>query len=377
MEEKFKYQDSLDLFEQIYYTEDGKLKKDDWRENSYDEDSSTYGKFARDKSYEADGRSKLVGRSAFSPRIRRIPAFQTKENAQGRKINTMNFEGYKYVLTLDEQGQFDHHIYGFLSENRVKGNVTEFDITDKSKEEVLGLVREMLSMSNEEIMKRFGIDKIYSDQVKLELLLDDVIQDYLNRTNTQVLSKTYGPEYGIRMETSNGEVNLEHQSSPSIDIYGKDGKNDIIYYELLEGDHLKTDDPLRVKIDEKMTHAETELGNLLLQTLRERFSEKSSQLDGKEGQQTGEVAPLDTDYISDGSEESHPVDETEKNDLNNLSSEELEKILNETLESNNAKAEELEILKKQNLIKRIIKAQEEGKALDAQIRDAKAQITNR
>ena len=65
---------------------------------------------------------------------------------------------------------------------------------------------------------------------------------------------------------------------------------------------------------------------------------------------------------------------SETQDFNNLSIEQLEKVLKQTEEQNQMKREELDsLLRKQRLIEQIILAQKESKELDAKLKDAKSQ----
>ena len=87
-----KYQDSIDLFREIYFSQDGTLDVKGYREK--------YEKKGRD--YGADGRSKIAGKSAFTPMIKRNALPTDWQH---------NHSGDRYYLTLDPQGLFDHHFY--------------------------------------------------------------------------------------------------------------------------------------------------------------------------------------------------------------------------------------------------------------------------
>ena len=88
----------MDLFREIYFNKDGNLDTEGYSQT----DGEIYeGYFGSDKdSYfelgmDENDRSKIVGRSAFIPKIIRV----SKEDARS--------EDYRYFLTLDDYGKFN------------------------------------------------------------------------------------------------------------------------------------------------------------------------------------------------------------------------------------------------------------------------------
>ena len=346
MENEFKYQDSLYLFEEIYYTGSGELKKEDWKGRSLN--SNTYNDIGVSNEYSNSGRSQIVGRSAFTPRIVRKPV-----SGVWQKFGD---EEYKYFLTLDSQGKFDDHFALFYENN--SENINEIDITDMSKEDVLNEVKQMLSMSNEEIMKKFNIKKTYSPQVKLELLLDDIIQEYLLERGIEVSSYRYGPEWGMFVDTDSGEIRQKHRGiSEYSDI--KICEEDRIFYKLVSGIHEYDD--IRVEIEEEITgELQSELGKKLLETLRERFTEKQAEKDEAE-QPVQEDSEVVSEYNGEYDEYS-------------ISS--LESILKQTEDSNRNKERKIKELEEKNeLIRKILQAKAKGKELDSRISELNNEFT--
>ena len=73
-----------------YFDEDGKLKFSNISELA--RDSREYWDLGKDTSFIGDYKSKIVGRSFFTPRIERKPIVN--------KLNRLDVLGYKYFLTL-------------------------------------------------------------------------------------------------------------------------------------------------------------------------------------------------------------------------------------------------------------------------------------
>lgn len=340
-----KYQEAIDLFEQIYFDENGKLNC--YAYNPFEQDSEKYWKLGKKQGRADDGQSKITGRSVFTPRIRRQPIKD--------EYNPGEVSGYKYFLTLDHQGIFDHHFDAFLLAN--KGCIKEIDITNMTREEVMTRVREMLHMSNEEVMEQFNIQSTYSTKVKLELLVDDIIHSYFEQKGQEITDKTGGPEWGMRITTEGSMVQQEtvgydSKSLSRIMINPNDSTfgmwEDEIGYNVLtpeENDISK----IRISFDDRFTDVNSELGQLIYTTLRERFTER--QIEEETQLETGSAEDVSTT-------------------LDTLTLEQLENYLQTIQASNESKREEV---RKIELIKQIKQAQQEGLQLDAQIRDAKAQ----
>lgn len=263
-----KYQESLDLFEKIYFKEDELLDKGGYS-LFYGNNKKEYSKLGRDNSALGDGVSKIIGKSAFTPRILKKTVIKDKKEV----------ESDRYYLTLDNQGRFDHHFDQFYTKN--SKNIQEIDITDMSKEDIMSKVEQILNMSNEEIMTMFNIQETYSTKVKIELLLDDVVQQYFEQQGQEIKKKAYGPEWGIRTITDKGRVlqdscgfDYKGKSTILINTEGKseyDNNVDEISYKVLTPEE---NDISKIRITIEKANVNSELGQLILQTLQERFTER-------------------------------------------------------------------------------------------------------
>lgn len=249
-----KYQNSLDLFEEIYFNEKGRLDKKSFRESQYGRDSKRYMELGRDKG--RDNRSKIIGKSAFTPKIIR------ERNLEEPDL------GDNYFLTLDAQGRFDHHLpLQYLNKDK------RINVTMMTKEEIMTKVEQLLNMTNEEIMTMFNIESNYLSNINIALILDDVISNYFEQQG-QKFEKTYYPEKDITIKSEKEEIVIGTASLK----YGnlimlKEGSNqkEFINYEILTG--IKSDiDAIRVDI--KDVDVNSELGKVLLRTLEERFVER-------------------------------------------------------------------------------------------------------
>lgn len=248
-----KYQESLDLFEKIYFNEKGRLDRKSFYEPYYKIDSEKYVELGKD--VERDYRSKIVGKSVFTPKI----------ICQKNDDPTI---GYNYFLTLDEQGQFDHHcllIFG----NAIK----KIDVTSMSREEIMTIVEQMLNMSNEEIMTMFNIKQVYSPNIKIGLILDDVVQKYSEQQG-QELQKYYGPEGGIRIKSEKEEINISERDNGFIQILSSQDSEPVyesVSYKVLSGRESNLD---KIRLDIEKSNVNSRLGKLILETLEERFTER-------------------------------------------------------------------------------------------------------
>lgn len=295
MNQEFKYEDSLKLFEKIYYDENGNLREGGFEQvRAGSVDIDTYEQLVRNRA--DNGRSNIVGRSAFSPRILK-KVIHSEYNDR---------PAYKYLLTLDNQGQFDYHFNLFYDAN--KDNIKEIDITSMSKEQVLTEVRNILEMSNEEIIQKFNIQKTYNSQVRVELALDDVVQDYLLKNGINVTKRAYGPEWGMRTTSDILAVNQNHSYNTSeIEICEKKPEGgDIHCGDIIEYTVSEESGKIHVEVNEGIEGLNTELGKRMLKTLIERFTEREV---GLEKQQL--VANIKA-AITEGQELSEQIGEVKK-----------------------------------------------------------------
>lgn len=266
-----KYKESLDLFKKIYFKEDGELDREGYS-LFYSNNKKEYCKLGKDNSILGDGKSKIIGKSAFTPRI--------------VKKDETEAESAKYYLTLDNQGKFDHHFDQFYMSN-IK-NIHEIDIIDMTEEDIMSKVEQILNMSNEEIMNMFNIQETYSTKVKIELLIDDVVKQYFEQQAQEIIEEAYGPEWGIRT-TYKGCVLQDscgyNNNSKSIIHINPEGKypynGDKISYKVLTP---RENDISKIRIDIKEANVSSELGQLILQTLQERFTERETEEQQEEAQ---------------------------------------------------------------------------------------------
>lgn len=329
-----KYQDSLDLFRSCYF-KNGALIPEDYTFRGTS-DSDRYRSEGLD--WKHDRMSKITGRSMFTPRVLR-------KNVDGND---------RYFLTLDIQGRFDHHFDYFYQSN--KDNIKEIDITEMKEEEVMQHVRGILNMSNEEVMKAFNIKRTYRPKVKLALIIDDVITDYLveQGLDDQITWRDGNPEAGINtnaagLKIANKFRGYDEYEECSIKILysSEEAEKRMVdrYYYKLNNPKEEDIEKMRVDIDLSEGEPETELGRRILSMLQERFTDRVV-----EGEQKGEEEP--------------------QIDLSNCSSEELIQRLADIRQGNGQKEEEFKAL----LIEQIKAAMQRGVDLDKLIEEAKRQL---
>lgn len=264
------YPDSMALFEEIYFDKNGNFAFD--AHNAHSQDSDKYWDLGKDNTLGGDGRSKIVGRSFFTPRIRRQPVCDEHTPSK--------ITGYKYFLTLDYQGMFDYHFDAFLQSNQ--DCIKEIDISNMSKEEILIKVNEILHMSNEQVMELFNIQSTYSTKVKLELLVDDIISSYFSKKEEEIIQKIGNPEWGIRVESKKHMVKQETvgydpQSKSNIYI-NPTSNNGGPWEERICYNVLTPKEPciaeIRIAFDDEHTYVTSELGQFIYSSLKDRFTER-------------------------------------------------------------------------------------------------------
>ena len=156
------YKKSLELFEMIYFDENGDIDKSNW---GFGIDNLDKKEYIENVYVPITKISRIRGRSAFTPRI----IFKTSNKG-------WRYDEGKFFLTLDQKGRFAaQRTKYFYKEN----DITEIDISDWSKKDIMEEVEKILNFSNEEIMKYFSIKDLGSPYLTTALLIDDVIQDYL------------------------------------------------------------------------------------------------------------------------------------------------------------------------------------------------------
>ena len=279
---KNRFDKSLKLFEEIYF-----MGKELCTHNYFiGGDKSEYWSKAKyiDTGF-SDGKSAIFGRSAFCPRIicRRAKPNSIKYN-KAKGI----FEGNRFFLTLDPQGCYDADFAYYWDANRENIKEREIDVTDMSKKDIMQEVERMLNMSNQEIMTRFNIQDVGSANIKIELLVDDLVYDYLESKQQDFVSGAYDSGLGIRTVFGMGSVQQRRdaikEKKYSEILINPDGQDpfsykDYIKYNVLDAEEIDID-KIRIKIEE--ANVSSEMGKKILEMLQERFSEKKT----KEGNVT-------------------------------------------------------------------------------------------
>ena len=279
MEEQIKK--SLALFEEIYFTPDGNFDIDGFAHKHYISSHKKYN-LAKDDSFLGDNNSQIIGKSVFTPRIIERPIKKTGEDGKETVV------GHKYFLTLDNQGILGHHFASFYEKNL--RNIREIDVTNMPKQGIMEKVEQILNMSNEEIIELFNIKKTYSTKLKLALIIDDISLKYFESKGAKVTERSGDAEQYIETKTDSGMIRQASEyyasnSESEIDIAESTDRfglwTDEIYYKVLtpEEDEISK---IRIEInygDErfKSTDVNSELGKLILDTLKERFTEREEQ----------------------------------------------------------------------------------------------------
>lgn len=276
---------SLALFEEIYFKPDGNFDIDGFAHKHYISSHKKYN-LAKDDSFLGDNNSQIIGKSVFTPRIIERPIKKTGEDGKETVV------GHKYFLTLDNQGILGHHFDSFYGSNL--RNIREIDVTNMPKQGIMEKVEQILNMSNEEIIELFNIKKTYSTKLKLALIIDDISLKYFESKGAKVTERSGDAEQYIETKTDYGMIRQASEyyasnSESEIDIAESTDRfglwTDEIYYKVLtpEEDEISK---IRIEInygDErfKRTDVNSELGKLILDTLKERFTEREEQEAGE------------------------------------------------------------------------------------------------
>ena len=175
-----RYQEALTTFKQAYFS-DGVTSTKEWDYNSI------INNIPFRKTLDAQGKNRVTGRNAFSPYI------NTDIDNEGKE---------KYELSLFK-GKF-FNLGSSASAPKCKGAV---EITDLPKEEVMELVKQMLSMTNEEVLQQYKPD-IDDDRIIMALLIDDEIQRYFESTGVKPTEVGYGTSVDIVSYTTDDGRNI-------------------------------------------------------------------------------------------------------------------------------------------------------------------------
>ena len=264
MEEKqeFRWKKALDLFEKMYFIGDEK-NPGNMRDNT--------------EYYRNNGRIKEKGRSIFSPEM------YAMKGADGT-------EHIYLGMTVDPE--FAHSEYPRLYTCHIDF-MNGIDITNQTKEEILHQVANILSMSNEDIMKKFGVWINSSISEVAELLIADKIWDYTEGLGLQVQDCYYKSGGAIVMKLPEEKtIHMDKESydfgmyrRPGITVTGKDGK-DIIWFECgYDGEKNKEFDFANIYVD----GIEIRDDNQLLKTKEGQVAiEALTELTRKKGEHTAD-----------------------------------------------------------------------------------------
>lgn len=122
--------------------------------------------------------SKIVGNSVFSPRIRRVPVYENNDGP---------YQGW----------QFPHHYEWALSIHpRLRDGIgslvlpenmreIKIDPGSMSNEEILDMIRDFLMLSNEEVMRKFRIDRSIFTEASLRKMKEMDERNWL-LNNTEI-----------------------------------------------------------------------------------------------------------------------------------------------------------------------------------------------
>lgn len=284
---KKRFEKSLKLFEDIYFPF-GELETYNY---FVGDDNIQYWLKAKDKTINY-GESEIFGRSVFCPRIvcRKAKPADLVFNKEKKR-----FVGDRFFLTLDPQGCYDSDFSYFWDVNRQNIKEREIDVTDMSKEEIMQEVEKILNMSNQQIMDRFDIKDVGSANIKIELLLDDLIYDYFASKQQEFISGEYGTRWGMRTIFNNGSVQQQRHVLKKTDyseiLINPEGENpftneDYIKYKVLNPEENETE---KIKIIIEEVNVNSELGKKILQMLQYRFVEKHIE-EGQNPKEQNEMA---------------------------------------------------------------------------------------
>ena len=263
MEEKreFRWKKALDLFEKMYFRGDEKDPADISSLN-FMRDNTEY--------YRKNGRIKEKGRSIFTPRM-----FPLKDS-----------DGIEHIyLTMDVAPEFAPSEYPRLYTGPVDF-ARLIDITNQTKEEILNQVASILSMSNGDIMQKFGV-RSGSISGITELLIVDKIWDYTEGLGLQVHDCYYESGGSIVMKLPEEKtIRMSRESyafgmyrGPGIQVTGKEGK-DIIWFECgydkvnNDGNDIANIHVDEIRIIDENQSIKTKEGQVAVETLRELTRKK-------------------------------------------------------------------------------------------------------
>lgn len=152
---------SLEVFKRVYF-KDGILKTDDELEENLENVSEL---------------SSIVGNNSFSPTIKRVPVYRMYRQYKGwGEPNT-----YKKVLGISLK------VNDGIKENVSSYNMNEItvDVENLSENEIVEKVKEILSLSNKQVIDKFNIDYSIFSKESLKIMEEIDMKNELIRKNEE------------------------------------------------------------------------------------------------------------------------------------------------------------------------------------------------
>lgn len=122
--------------------------------------------------------SKIVGNSVFSPRIRRVPVY---ENNDGPYQGWTFPHHYEWALSIHPR--LSDGIGALVSPRNIRE--IKIDPGSMSNEEILDMIEDFLMLSNEEIMRKFRIDRSIFTEASLRKMREMDERNWL-LNNTEI-----------------------------------------------------------------------------------------------------------------------------------------------------------------------------------------------
>lgn len=147
MEKKIK--DALEVFRKTYF----KSGNFDSNYTTFDGNVVEY-----NTALDGNGRSRIIGNSIFSPRIKKVTHFSIPLLRSNKDVED------KFILTI--HNKLPIGIAGRLRFKDMK-EIT-IDVTNMSADEIMNLANEFLHMNNAEVMEKYGIKRNWFSKETLE-----------------------------------------------------------------------------------------------------------------------------------------------------------------------------------------------------------------
>ena len=134
--------------------------------------------------------SKIVGNSSFSPRIRRVPVYP-----EGHIHSGWAFPAYfKWALSIHPK------LGDGIREEVYSENMKEIciDVDSMSEEDMIEMIEDFLRLSNEDVLRKFKIDKRIFSQESLDTMRNVDMRNKLINQTEESLGEFYGYECQVR-----------------------------------------------------------------------------------------------------------------------------------------------------------------------------------